>query len=89
MPVYPGAHKSPLHSGPLSHSALTLKRVLRVNACPHQLTHGDNATHLSPWENHVPHEIPRVGPYAAGLMFWFTLKKFVGSYFFLMAARRP
>ena len=28
-------------------------------------------------------------PYAAGLMFWFTQKKFVGSYFFLMAARRP
>ena len=27
------------------------------------------------------------GPYAAGLMFWFTQKKFVGSYFFLMGAR--
>ena len=26
--------------------------------------------------------------YAAGLMFWFTQKKFFGSYFFLMAERR-
>ena len=33
--------------------------------------------------------LPRIGSYAAGLMFWFTQKKFVGSYFFLMAARRP
>jgi hypothetical protein len=28
------------------------------------------------------------GTYAAGLMFWFTQKKFVGSYFFLIAAKR-
>ena len=46
-----------------------------------QLTHGDYANQLSPWENHPPPQIPAIGPYAAGLMFWFTQKKFVGSYF--------
>jgi hypothetical protein len=53
------------------------------------LTHGDYASQLSPWENQPQQQITSIGPYAAGLMFWFTQKKFVGSYFFLIAARRP
>jgi hypothetical protein len=70
-------------------SITLIDRSMSAIAWLRQLTHGDYASQLLPWENQPQRQITSIGLYAAGLMFWFTQKKFVGSYFFLIAARRP